>query len=126
MRPTLAFAVAALFCAQAAFASAFGDEPVDNCATVLGSLATELRIARALPPGRKTSYYCARRYTPLVGASRQRILRSLGPPDSTAEDGTWSYFFAGAHSEREPGTPQLSFRFDEAGGVASVDCQRTR
>ena len=120
-----------LLAASIACAAAFGaapapaSEPVDNCATVLGSLATELRIARALPPGRRTTYSCARRYTSLVGASRARLLRSPGAPDATGEDGAWSYFFAGKLSDREPGTPELQFRFDGDGQVAAVDCHRT-
>ena len=99
-------------------------EPVDNCASVLGSLSVELRIARQLPPGRKTTYFCAKRYTPLVGATRERVLHALGPPDATREDGGWSYFFASRHGTREAGTPELVFRFDAA-GVVAVDCQRT-
>jgi hypothetical protein len=84
---------------------------------VLGSLSVELRIARALPPGRRTTYSCAKRYTPLVGASRERVLRSLGPPDRTARTA------AGPTSSQPPrrapaGTPELVFRFDGAGVVA--------
>ena len=104
---------------------AAASEPVDNCATVLGSISKELHWARALPPGRKTTYACAKRYTPLVGANRERILRSLGTPDATAEDGTWSYFFAGRYSPREAGTPELQFRF-EGDAVSTVECRRTR
>ena len=57
-------------------------------------------------------------------ATRERVLRSLGPPDATGEDGGWSYFFASRHGTREPGTPELVFRFDGA-GVVAVDCRRT-
>jgi hypothetical protein len=53
MRLALTAALAATLCASLAAKAA---EPVDNCATVLGSIAVELRIARNLPPGRKTSY----------------------------------------------------------------------
>ena len=100
-------------------------DPIDNCATVLGSLSVELRIARDLPPGRRSTFFCAKRYTPLVGAERARVLRSLGTPDRTTEDGGWSYYFGSRHGERAPGTPELLFRFDAAGLVAEVDCQRT-
>jgi hypothetical protein len=100
-------------------------EPVDNCATVLGSISKELHWARALPPGRKTTYACAKRYSALVGASRERILRSLGTPDSTGAQGEWSYFFASRLGERAPGTPELVFGF-ENGAVSTVDCRRTR
>ena len=100
-------------------------EPIDNCATVLGSLSVELRIARDLPPGRRSSYFCAKRYTTLVGAERARVLRSLGTPDRTTEDGGWSYLFASRHGERVPGSPELVFRFDGMGLVAAVDCHRT-
>jgi hypothetical protein len=100
-------------------------EPVDSCATMLGSLSVELRYARTLPPGRKTTFSCPKRFTPLIGASRERVLRSLGPPDATAEDGGWSYFFSSRYGSREAGTPELVFRFDGA-GVNAVDCRRTR
>jgi hypothetical protein len=115
------FLLASLLAAGFAAAAA----PVDNCATVLGSISKELHWARALPPGRKTTYSCAKRYTALLGASRERILRSLGTPDASAEDGTWSYFFAGRYSPRDAGTPELQFRF-EGDAVSTVDCRRTR
>ena len=120
-RPIVFAALAATLCAgMAAWA-----EPIDNCATVLGSLSVELRYARALPPGRKTTFSCPKRFTPLIGASRERVLRSLGPPDTTSPDGGWSYFFTSRHESRAVGTPELVFRFDGA-GVAAVDCRRTR
>jgi hypothetical protein len=100
-------------------------DPIDNCATVLGSISVELRIARDLPPGKRSSYFCAKRYTPLVGASRERVLRALGSPDRTGADGGWSYFFASRHGGVEAGTPELVFRFDGAGQVEAVDCHRT-
>jgi hypothetical protein len=99
-------------------------EAIDNCASVLGSLSVELRIARHLPPGKRTSYSCAKRYTPLIGAERARVLRSLGAPDRTGEDGGWIYYFASRHEELVPGTPELVFRFDGTGQVAEVDCRR--
>jgi hypothetical protein len=105
-------------------ASAGAGEPVDNCATVLGSLSVELRIARELPPGKRSTFFCAKRYTPLVGASRERVLRSLGPPDRNGEDGGWSYFFASRHGAREPGTVEMVFHFD-GGAVDAIDCRRT-
>ena len=100
-------------------------QPVDNCASVLGSLSVELRFARELPPGKPTTYSCAKRYTSLVGAERARVLRSLGTPDRITEDGGWAYYFASRHGERAPGTPELVFLFDGAGQVAAVDCHRT-
>jgi hypothetical protein len=113
---------AALASAPGLLASA---EPVDNCATVLGSIRVELHFARDLPPGRKTTYVCAKRYASLVGASRARILRSLGTPDRNGEDGGWSYFFASRHGELPPGTPELVFHFGGEDVVESVDCRRT-
>ena len=110
-------------------------EPVDNCATVLGSLVVELRIARALPESGHTSFVCPReRQTQaLIGASKQRILKSLGPPDTTAPEtedagGTqWSYFFTGARSGAPAsGVPRLSFVFDERPQVISIRCQLSR
>jgi hypothetical protein len=125
MRPTrAAFGSALLACVLVAL-SASAEEPIDNCATVLGSLAVELRYAHALPPGRHTSFVCPKRFQPLIGASRQRILRALGTPDLSSADQGWSYFFAGSHAEREPGTPELVFSFDEAQQVDAVECRRT-
>ena len=106
-------------------AGAGAAEPVDNCATVLGSLAVELRIARQLPPGRSTTFSCAKRYNSLLGASRERVRRALGTPDRTAEDGGWSYVFGSRHGELQPGTPELVFRFDGSGQVGAVDCHRS-
>ena len=121
MPPPRSFLLAAMLAAATvAFA-----EPVDNCATMLGSLSIELRYARALPPGRKTTFSCPKRFTPLIGASRERVFRSLGTPDATAEDGGWSYFFSSRHASRAAGTPELVFRFDGT-GVSAVDCRRTR
>jgi hypothetical protein len=103
-------------------------EPVDNCATVLGSIAVELRIARNLPPGRKSSYQCPkayRSYGSLVGASRERIQRSLGTPDRRAEDGGWSYFFASRYEQVPDGAPELVIRFGGEDLVESIACQRS-
>ena len=99
-------------------------EPVDHCATMLGSLSVELRYARALPPGRKTTFACPKRLQPLIGASRERILRALGPPDASSPERGWSYLFAGAFAERGPGTPELVFSFDAAQQVSAIDCRR--
>jgi len=101
-------------------------EPVDHCGTVLGSLAVELRLARQLPAGRKTTYSCAKRYTPLVGATRERVLRVLGTPDRTADDGGWAYVFASKYGEVPEGTPELVFRFGAEGLVDTIDCHRTK
>jgi hypothetical protein len=118
--PCTAAALALLLAALAAPAA----EPVDNCATVLGSLSVELRLARALPPGQRSTYFCAKRYTPLVGTSRARVLRALGPPDRNLEQG-WSYLFASRRGEVGPGTIELVFRFGGEGVVEAVDCHRT-
>src|SRR6478735_559645 len=122
MRTFLPAAAATMLCVALA-APAAG--PVDNCATVLGSLAIELRFARGDAPGKKTTFACARRYTPLIGASRERVRRALGPPDRSGEDGGWSYLFASRYSEVPAGTPELVFHFDGEGTVESVDCRRT-
>ena len=118
----LLVAAAALSCIAFAVPAA---EPVDNCATVLGSLSVELRIARRLPPGHKTTYSCAKRYTPLVGATRERVLRALGTPDRNGEDGGWSYVFTSSRTEVPAGTPEIVFRFGAEGLVDAVDCRRT-
>ena len=103
----------------------FAGEPVDNCATVLGSIGVELRFARSAAPGKRSTYECAKRYTPLIGATRERVLRSLGTPDRNTEDGGWSYLFHSKYDELAPGTPELVFRFGGEGLVESVDCRRT-
>lgn len=108
-------------------------EPVDNCASLLGSISVELRVARGLPPGRSTTFTCPRDTSALIGASRQRILNSLGTPDATANVGgsvpavEWSYFFSSsADGHGESGIPELVFSFDDRQQVSSIRCQRTR
>jgi len=108
-------------------------EQVDNCASVLGSISVELRVARSLPPGRRTTFSCPRDTQALIGASRQRVLNSLGTPDATGHAGggitsvEWSYFFASSAEGRgEAGIPELVFSFDDQQQVSSVRCQRTQ
>lgn len=107
--------------------------PVDNCASLLGSLSVELRYARNLSPAERGTFVCPRDTKALLGASKQRIVNSLGPPDATAtaaHDGnsaSWSYFF-GPRPEAgyPPGVPELRFEFDALQAVNRVSCQRTR
>jgi hypothetical protein len=108
-------------------------EPVDNCASLLGSISVELRVARGLPPGRRTTFTCPRDTTALLGASRQRILDSLGTPDATGNIGgsvpavEWSYFFSSSADEHgAAGIPELVFSFDDLQQVSSIRCQRTQ
>lgn len=108
-------------------------EPVDNCASLLGSLSVELRYARNLSPSERGTFVCPRDTKALLGASRQRIVNSLGPPDRTAvaehEVGstTWSYFFGPRPDASYPaGVPELRFEFDALQVVNHVSCQRTR
>jgi hypothetical protein len=107
-------------------------QPVDNCATLLGSISVELRAARNLAPARRTSFTCPRDTDALLGASKQRILNSLGAPDATFRPDEassaieWSYYFSSsAAGYTEAGIPQLTFSFDEGQQVGSVRCQRT-
>lgn len=121
------FTLAVLLTVACAAASAA--EPVDHCATMLGSLSVELRHARGLPPGRNTTFTCPKRFHPLIGASRERVLRALGAPDARvpreADGGdAWRYFFAGRAAVRGPGVPALAFEFDASGQVRAVDCRR--
>ena len=115
-----------LLCTTLAALARPAAEPEDSCATVLGAIAVELRLARNLPPGKRSTYFCAKRYSPLVGASRDRVLRTLGAPDRSAEDGGWSYLFAGRYEEIPAGTLELVFRFGGEGEVEAVDCRRTK
>jgi hypothetical protein len=126
----LAFAALGL-ASGAAFAAGLGDGAVDNCATLLGSLSTELRIARALPPGARTTFACPREREarPALGASRERVLRVLGPPDHAEGDAAgatvWRYAFASRLGPPAPGgrgTPELRFYFDAAQQVERLDC----
>lgn len=108
-------------------------EPIDNCASLLGSLSVELRYARNLSPSARTTFVCPRDTKALLGASKQRIVNSLGPPDVTAaaehEGGSaaWSYFFGPKpEADYPPGVPELRFEFDGQQMVTNVSCQRTR
>jgi len=108
-------------------------EPVDNCSSLLGSLSVELRYARKLSPDARTTFVCPRDTKALLGASKQRIVRSLGPPDATRgaelerSSASWSYFFGPRPEATYPaGVPELRFEFDGEQKVASVSCQRTR
>jgi len=114
-------------------ASQAAAEPVDNCASLLGSISVELRVARGLPPGRRTTFTCPRDTSALIGASKQRILNSLGTPDATGNIGgsvpavEWSYFFSSsADGHGQAGIPELVFSFDEQQQVSSIRCQRTQ
>lgn len=114
-------------------------EPIDNCASMLGSLSVELRVARTLPADRRTTFVCPRDTSALLGASKQRIVNSLGPPDVSAgpssvpesADGSavamsWSYLFTGVPAaERGPGIPELTFEFNAQQQVRAVRCQLT-
>ena len=105
-------------------------EPVDNCASLLGSLSVELRAARALPPGRATTFRCPREWQAraAIGASSQRVRAALGPPDRNEADaagGTrWVYRFASRYGPATGPVPELAFRFDATQAVAGVDCGR--
>lgn len=107
-------------------------EPIDNCASLLGSISVELRYARNLAPGVRTTFVCPRDTNALLGASKQRILNSLGTPDlaGPGADGNgvqWSYFFSGAQAgERGSGIPVLGLSFDGQQQVSAISCQATR
>lgn len=113
--------------------AATGQQPVDNCASLLGSLGVELRHVRAQPGDARPSFSCPRETGALLGAERQRVLNALGTPDATTHvPGSggrqdWSYFFSSAPAgERGPGIAELVFSFDGDGKVSAVSCQRTR
>lgn len=104
---------------------------VDNCSSMLGSLSVELRVAHSLAPSHRSTFTCPRDTRALIGASRQRVVNALGAPDATGavEGGLkfWTYYFSGdgRTGSWAPGTPRLSFEFDEHLNVASVSCERT-
>ena len=106
---------------------------IDNCASLLGSIAVELRYAHALPTSSRTTFICPRDTSALIGSGRQRILDSLGPPDATAAgddaqgQSSWSYFFTGDRSAgRAPGVPELVFTFDEGAKIVAIRCGPSR
>jgi hypothetical protein len=108
---------------------ALAQEPVDNCASLLGSISVELRYARTLAPSTRTTFLCPRDTSALLGANKQRILNSLGPPDAqtSGTPATWSYFFAPEPDGNYPaGVPVLRFEFDAGQRVGAVACERTR
>jgi len=132
---TVVAALAALAAAGTALAGGVADVTVDNCATLLGSLSTELRIARAQPPGTRTSFTCPREReaAAALGASRERVLRALGTPDRTGADAggatLWTYAFASKYGPSAPGgrgTPELRFHFDASQQVTLLDCEYVR
>jgi hypothetical protein len=99
-------------------------ETVDNCASLLGSIAVEHRYARAQPASVRTTFVCPRDTHALIGASKQRLLNALGPPDVSGSGSDWSYSFTGAWGgERAGGYPELSFTFDDRQEVILVRCQ---
>lgn len=131
-RPSTIRSTAAAIGVMAAFVVA-AQEPIDNCASLLGSLSVELRYARNLSATARTTFVCPRDTKALLGASKQRVVNSLGPPDVTAaaehEGGSarWSYFFGPKPAASyPPGVPELRFEFDALQMVNNVSCQRTR
>lgn len=107
---------------------------VDHCATLLGSIGVELRHARQLPRGTRTTFTCPRDTRPLLQADRSRVLAALGPPDTAApipegQGLRWTYRFGpkpAEDAERPAGEPELHFDFDPRFGVLAVECQRRR
>ena len=117
--------------AMALATASVAGEPIDNCSSLLGSLSVELRYARKLSASDRTTFVCPRDTRSLLGASKQRIINSLGPPDATASGadghpGAWSYYFGPKpHGFYPAGVPELRFEFDPGQAVGSVACQRT-
>ena len=112
--------------------SCSAQEPNDNCSSLLGSLSVELRYARNLSASVRTTFVCPRDTRALLGASKQRIVNSLGPPDATAaasegRSAAWSYYFGPKpEGSYPPGVPELRFEFDQGLAVSRVGCERTR
>ena len=113
-------------------AACFAQEPIDNCSSLLGSLSVELRYSRNLATSVRTTFVCPRDTRALLGASKQRIVNSLGPPDVAAaaaegRSAAWSYYFAPKPEASYPaGVPELRFEFDQGLAVSRVSCERTR
>jgi hypothetical protein len=92
-------------------------EPVDNCATLLGSISIELRFARQLPDDRRTTFVCPKDTSSLIGASKQRILNSLGPPDAVGSSDADSS--DAAQSDASPSDATSPVDAEGGGGGAS-------
>lgn len=114
---------------------AWSEEPVDSCSSLLGSLGVELRFAHRLSSSERTTFVCPRDTAVLIGASKQRVLNALGPPDASghAEDAqgalAWYYYFGPpprANEDRDPRQPELRFDFDPTMAVAAVHCRQHR
>lgn len=112
---------------------AMAEEPVDSCSSLLGSLGVELRYAHRLSASERTTFVCPRDTAALVGASKQRVLNALGPPDASghAEDAqgalAWYYYFGPApraDQNRDSRQPELRFDFDPTMAVAAVHCRQ--
>ena len=110
-----------------------GEDVVDSCSSLLGSLGVELRFAHRLSESERSTFVCPRDTSALVGASKQRVLNALGSPDATArpDDGegglAWYYYFGpkpAANQDRDPRQPELRFDFDPAMAVAAVHCRQ--
>lgn len=109
------------------------EETVDSCSSLLGSLGVELRFAHRLSTSERTTFVCPRDTAALVGASKQRVLNALGPPDASGhpEDAqgalAWYYYFGPApraDQVRDARQPELRFDFDPAMSVTAVHCRQ--
>ena len=109
------------------------EDVVDSCSSLLGSLGVELRFAHRLSASERTTFVCPRDTQALIGASKQRLLNALGPPDASGhpEDAqgelAWYYYFGPApraNEDRDPRQPELRFDLDPAMAVAAVHCRQ--
>lgn len=95
---------------------------------MLEQFATELRWLRSPNAGAPRSIGTAPEPRPLIGLSREEVVRALGAPDTCSADANneclgargWSYwFFAPADSKGI--TPKLRFQFDASDLVERVE-----
>lgn len=125
----------ALLAGLLASPTVWSEEPIDSCSSLLGSLGVELRYAHRLAPSVRTTFVCPKDTKALLGASRQRVLNALGPPDASGhpEDAAgalaWYYYFGpapAANEDRDPRQPELRFDFDPTLAVSAVHCRQHR
>jgi hypothetical protein len=96
--------------------------------SLLESLVSTLRQARALPEGTPTNNRCPKDKDVLVGLSRRSIERALGEPDWTDRTGEVWYFFGSPVPQYQVGGdfPELGFLYSKRGRVSRVTCWYAR
>jgi hypothetical protein len=110
-----------------AIAMTFYSAAYSQSDTVLGSLAADLKQARAMPVGAKSSFSCPSRLEQLTGLPKSTVMTALGKPDF--EDGSRYTYFLGSpvpKGQRGGGHPEIKFYSSASGTVERVSCSYAR